>query len=187
MHMYMHTLLWVHAYHTTTVHVFQWVAVHAPQGAGDKKEVRSRRDELANAARSEAHKLQRIEDTLAALLALPESAELCHRVFGRKRLYASDVPAVLGVAGDFVAEVLDKEKGAEVTDYNIFRQHAAKYEVRMFSLMLSSWMGVLTSTMSEGLSPRTTASSGSQVRAAKVVTIMSVIMDVCQRSSSEST
>jgi len=92
------------------------------QGAGDKKEVRSRRDELANAARSEAHKLQRIEDTLAALLALPESA---------------DVPAVLGVAGDFVAEVLDKEKGAEVTDYNIFRQHAAKYEREFMEDMTS--------------------------------------------------
>ncbi|KAF5828717.1 tRNA synthetases class I (C) catalytic domain-containing protein [Dunaliella salina] len=48
-----------------------------------------------------------------------------------------DVPAVLGVAGDFVAEVLDKEKGAEVTDYNIFRQHAAKYEKEFMEDMTS--------------------------------------------------
>ncbi len=37
---------------------------------------------------------------------------------------------MLSVAGDFMAEALDKQRGAEVTDYNIFRQHAAKYEVR---------------------------------------------------------
>ncbi len=37
---------------------------------------------------------------------------------------------VLAVAGDYVAEVLDKEQGAQVTDASIFRAHAAKYEVR---------------------------------------------------------
>ena len=36
---------------------------------------------------------------------------------------------MLGVAGDFVAEVLDRQHGAQVTDSNIFRQHAAKYVV----------------------------------------------------------
>ncbi len=37
---------------------------------------------------------------------------------------------VLSIAGDYVAEALDKEKGAAVTDASIFRAHAAKYEVR---------------------------------------------------------
>ena len=42
---------------------------------------------------------------------------------------AASAAAVLGVASDFVAEVLDRQHGAQVTDSNIFRQHAAKYEV----------------------------------------------------------
>lgn len=37
---------------------------------------------------------------------------------------------MLEIAGDFVAEQLDREGGAEVTDHSIFRAHAAKYEVR---------------------------------------------------------
>lgn len=38
------------------------------------------------------------------------------------------VESVLAVSGDFVAEVLDAEKMATVTDQSIFREHAAKYE-----------------------------------------------------------
>ncbi len=49
------------------------VRVGAQGGAGDKRDVRSRRDELASAAKGEAHKLQRIQEALAALAALPET------------------------------------------------------------------------------------------------------------------
>lgn len=39
------------------------------------------------------------------------------------------VEDVLSVSGDFLAQMLDDEKGASVTDASIFRNHAAKYEV----------------------------------------------------------
>lgn len=35
------------------------------------------------------------------------------------------------MAGDYIAEALDKEKGSSVTDASIFRAHAAKYEVSL--------------------------------------------------------
>jgi hypothetical protein len=43
------------------------------QGAGDRRDVRSRRDELTTAARNEAHKLQRVQEARAALHALPDT------------------------------------------------------------------------------------------------------------------
>lgn len=41
------------------------------------------------------------------------------------------VSAMLSIAADWVAEAVDKERGADVTDPSIYRAHAQKYEVRM--------------------------------------------------------
>ncbi|KAG2499369.1 hypothetical protein HYH03_002944 [Edaphochlamys debaryana] len=40
----------------------------------------------------------------------------------------ADVEALLAVGGDYVAEALDAERGAGVTDPSVFRAHAARYE-----------------------------------------------------------
>lgn len=42
---------------------------------------------------------------------------------------AEQTATLLRVAGDWVAEALDKELGAAVTDPSIYRAHAEKYEV----------------------------------------------------------
>jgi hypothetical protein len=44
---------------------------------------------------------------------------------------AVDTAALLAAAGDYLAEALDREQGAAVTDPAIFRAHAQKYEVRV--------------------------------------------------------
>jgi cysteinyl-tRNA synthetase len=43
---------------------------------------------------------------------------------------ADDIDKLLALVGDYVAEALDREQGAAVTDPAVFRAHAAKYEVR---------------------------------------------------------
>jgi hypothetical protein len=37
---------------------------------------------------------------------------------------------LLAVAGDYIAQQLDEQKGHEVTEHSIFQAHASKYEVR---------------------------------------------------------
>lgn len=37
---------------------------------------------------------------------------------------------VLSVAGDYIAQQLDEQKGHEVTEHSIYQAHASKYEVR---------------------------------------------------------
>ncbi|KAL6747424.1 tRNA synthetases class I (C) catalytic domain-containing protein [Haematococcus lacustris] len=81
--------------------------------AGERKELRAKREELVSAVKGEAHKLSRTTEALAALAALPSQVS---------------VDEVLDVAADWVAESLDKEQGSSVTDSSIFRAHAAKYE-----------------------------------------------------------
>ena len=54
----------------------------------------------------------------------------------------TDVAAVVSVAGDYIAEALDKERGSSVTDASIFRAHAAKYEVSLgIRTFLPVWGG----------------------------------------------
>ncbi|KAJ9527314.1 hypothetical protein QJQ45_025542 [Haematococcus lacustris] len=81
--------------------------------AGERKELRAKREELVAAVKGEAHKLSRTTEALAALAALPSQVSM---------------DEVLDVAADWVAEALDKEQGSSVTDSSIFRAHAAKYE-----------------------------------------------------------
>ncbi|KAJ9527318.1 hypothetical protein QJQ45_025537 [Haematococcus lacustris] len=81
--------------------------------AGERKELRAKREELVSAVKGEAHKLSRTTEALAALAALPSQVS---------------VDEVLDVAADWVSESLDKEQGSSVTDSSIFRAHAAKYE-----------------------------------------------------------
>ena len=45
-------------------------------------------------------------------------------------LCTAEVDAIVAAAGDAMAEALDKEFGAAVTDPAVYRAHAAKYEVR---------------------------------------------------------
>ena len=47
---------------------------------------------------------------------------------GTKLEGASDVDAVISIAGDSISAALDAEKGSSVTDPAIYRAHAAKYE-----------------------------------------------------------
>lgn len=73
--------------------------------------------ELEAAVKGEELKGRRVADALAELGALALGGDA-----------AADIEALLRVAGDWVAERLDKEQGASVTDPAVFRGHAAKYE-----------------------------------------------------------
>lgn len=81
--------------------------------ADDKKDSRCQAD-LATALKNEEHKAGRVQAVLTDLKAISAAS--------------ATMDQVLSVAGDFVSDVLDKEKGAGVTDASIYRAHAARYE-----------------------------------------------------------
>ncbi|KFM24979.1 Cysteine-tRNA ligase, cytoplasmic [Auxenochlorella protothecoides] len=76
--------------------------------------------ELDTLLAQEEHVAARLAGTLAALEALGPSA---------------DAAALLGVAGDVLAEWLDAARGGEVTDPAVFRAHAARYEAEFLADM----------------------------------------------------
>ena len=84
-------------------------------GGEGERAAKKKRDELEVSVKNEAHKLRMVEDALVAT-----------------RAVAADVEAVVGAAGDYMAEALDAEKGSSVTESSIFREHAAKYEADFF-------------------------------------------------------
>ena len=84
-------------------------------GGEGERAAKKKRDELEVSVKNEAHKLRMVEDALVAT-----------------RAVAADVEAVVGAAGDYMAEALDAEKGSSVTESSIFRAHAAKYEADFF-------------------------------------------------------
>jgi hypothetical protein len=75
------------------------------------------RTELEGAVKNEEHKLKKVTEVQQQLDRLLAAGG------------APSVDALLALAGDQVAEVLDAQQGAEVTDQSIYRAHAAKYEV----------------------------------------------------------
>ncbi|GLC35821.1 hypothetical protein PLESTB_000497800 [Pleodorina starrii] len=87
--------------------------------AGDDKKVafaQRKLSELEGAVRGEALKGKQAADALAALEAFQQTGG------------PDAIDALLALGGDYVAEALDKELGAAVTDPSVFRAHAAKYE-----------------------------------------------------------
>ncbi|KXZ56656.1 hypothetical protein GPECTOR_1g591 [Gonium pectorale] len=84
--------------------------------AEDKRFAQRKVADLEDAVKGEALKGRQAEEALAALDKV--------QVTGA----AGDVDSVLAVSGDYVAEALDKELGAGVTDPAVFRDHARKYE-----------------------------------------------------------
>ncbi|KAF8056247.1 CARS1 [Scenedesmus sp. PABB004] len=81
------------------------------------------RTELEAALKQEEHKAKQLAGVQAAFQALLAGAS------------PPSVDALLGVAGDQLAEALDAAHGSSVTDPGIFRAHAAKYEAEFFADM----------------------------------------------------
>lgn len=71
-------------------------------------------EELDGLVKNEAHKLAQVAEAASSLKQLTGT---------------STFQDVVERAGDHIAEHLDKEHGAEVTDHSIYKAHAVKYEV----------------------------------------------------------
>lgn len=79
-----------------------------------------KRQELEDALRNETFKRDKLLKVQQELQALPANAA---------------IKDILAVASDSIAEALDKEKGATVTDHSIYKAHSSKYEAEFFEDM----------------------------------------------------
>lgn len=89
----------------------------AQLGSATSSTEKKKLEELQSALKNEEHKLSQITRVKEQLKELGPG---------------SPVEDILAVAGEAVAEQLDKELGSQVTDHALYRAHAAKYEAEFF-------------------------------------------------------
>ncbi|DBB16222.1 TPA: hypothetical protein ACH3X3_014548 [Trebouxia sp. C0006] len=110
------------------------VAAQSSKLSTAQSEAESARDE-AKAARSQHLKDASKKEKLAKELetaVLQEDLKLKQLQSAQKQLQQkgsqASVPDILAIAGDVMGDLLDKQQGHTVTDKDIYRQHAARYE-----------------------------------------------------------
>ncbi|DBA81679.1 TPA: hypothetical protein ACH3X1_007426 [Trebouxia sp. C0004] len=110
------------------------IAAQSSKLSTTQAEAESARDE-AKAARSQHLKDASKKEKLAKELetaVLQEDLKLKQLQSAQKQLQQKgsqpSVPDILAIAGDVMGDLLDKQQGHTVTDKDIYRQHAARYE-----------------------------------------------------------